>query len=241
MNPENSDDFEDDELEDSELKNSGHNDKEFKAERDRCSEWVFNNEKLQAHAASRAKKKKYPQGIIEDARQKMLEGVLRQYGKGKNKLQKLWRNIEKQSSSAAQHDPEEELTIYLKKTFNNKCIDVLKEIGFIQNEDGEWILREEPTDQPVGDGNVTPPNNAVEKSEMWQRIRVCIRNHYRSKHLATYLQIINLWEEGVHKPVDICLKIPGLSPKTYNDLQGALNEFLDNHRNCWVDEEEVQP
>jgi hypothetical protein len=231
--------FEDDELEDNELESSGHNDKEFKAERDRFAEWVFDNEKLQAHAASRAKKKKYPQGIIEDARQKMLEGVLRQYGKGKNKLQILWRNIEKQSS-AAQHDPEEELTIYLKKTFNNKCIDVLKEIGFIQNEDGEWILREEPTDQPVGDGNVTPPNNAVEKSEMWQRIRVCIRNHYRSKHLATYLQIINFWEVGIREPQAICPSITGLTPSSYNDLQGALNEFLNNHRDCWVDEEEVQ-
>ncbi len=238
MNPDNSDDFEDDELEISELENSGHNEKEFKAERDRFAEWVFDNEKLQAHAASRAKKKKYPDGIIQDARQKMLEGVLRQYGKGKNKLQKLWRNIEKQSSTA-QHDPEKELTIYLKKSFNNKCIDVLKEIGFILNEDGEWILREKPTDQPVDDRIVTPPNNAVENSEMWQRIRVCIRNHYRSKHRSTCIAIINFWEVGIREPQVICPSITGLTPSSYNDLQGALNDFLSNHRNCWIDEEEV--
>ena len=58
---------------------------EFIAERHRFLEWVFQNQKLHGHAASRARKKNYPPGIIDDARQKMLEGVLRRYGKGKNK------------------------------------------------------------------------------------------------------------------------------------------------------------
>ena len=210
---------------------------EFIAERDRFLEWVYKNEELQAHAASRAKKKKYPQGIIEDARQKMLEAALRRYGKGVNKLQELWRNVEKQYA-ATQKNPKEELTIYLKKAFNNKCIDVLKEIGLIQTEDGEWILIEEPTDQPEGGGNVIPPFDGVENSELWQRIRFCIREHYRSKHLATYIAIINFWEVGIREPKDICPNIAGLTPSSYNDLQGALNEFLKKHFNCWRNDED---
>ena len=210
---------------------------EFIAERNRFLEWVYNNEELQAHAASRAKKKKYPRGIIEEARQKMLEGALRRYGKGENKLQKLWRNVEKQYV-ATQKNPKEELTIYLKTTFNNKCIDVLKEIGFIQNEDGEWIIREEPTDQPVGDGNVISYFDGVENSELGQRIRFCIREHCRSKHLATYIGIINFWEVGIREPQAICASISGLTPSSYNDLQGALIDFLKKHRDCWFNDED---
>ena len=210
---------------------------EFIAERHRFLEWVFQNQKLHGHAASRARKKNYPPGIIDDARQKMLEGALRRYGKGTNKLQKLWRNVEKQYA-AKQEKPMEELTIYLKKTFNNICIDVLKEIGFIQNEDGEWIIREEPTDQPVGNGPVVSSGEEVENSELWQRIRFCLRAHYRSKHLSTFIAIINFWQVGIREPQAICPSIAGLTPSSYNDFQVALNDFLKKHRDCWQDKEE---
>ena len=46
MNPDNSDNFEDDESEDSEFENHGNKGKDFEAERDRFVDWVYNNESL---------------------------------------------------------------------------------------------------------------------------------------------------------------------------------------------------
>ena len=81
MNPDNSDNFDDDESEDSEFENHGNKGKDFEAERDRFMDWIYNNEELKAHRASRFRN--YPRGVVEEAELKFYLDLFRQYGKGK--------------------------------------------------------------------------------------------------------------------------------------------------------------
>ena len=224
---------------------------EFIAERHRFLEWVFQNEELKNHLKWRVLKMKVPVDkaeLIKEVESRVYTYCLTGYGK-KNEFQNLWRDVENPQNSTRK-DPKQELLMFLKKTNNSKCIDAISP-DTIPNPNEEDVKTGGPTH--IGWTDITDdieildkssqdndPQVLIDDSSMGNRIRECLRKECRSKYLATYLQIINLWEMGVHKPVDICLKIPGLSPKTYNDLQGSLREFLKKNVNCWLNDEDEE-
>ena len=223
---------------------------EFIAERHRFLEWVFHNEELKKHLKSHVINMRIPvdtDQLIEEVRSRVYEYCTSGYGKG-NKFQTLWRAFENPQNSG-RRDPAKDLMIFLKKTFNSKCIDAIKpytkpnpNLKEVENGGPKFVIKVElegdhaKLEQAVD----IEPEFLNSDSGLGYRIRQCLRKDCRSKYLATYLQIINLWEEGVHKPVDICLKIPGLTPKTYNDLQGSLREFLKKNVNCWLNDEDEE-
>lgn len=224
---------------------------EFITERLRFLEWVFHNEELKKHLKSHVFKMKIPvdkkYGLIEEVQSRVYEYCTSGYGKN-NKFQTLWRAFENQHNSG-RRDPAKDLLMCLKNTFNSKCIDAIKpytkpnpDKKDVENEGPKFVVKEElegdyaNLERPVH----MEPEVLNSDSGLGYRIRQCLRKDCRSKYLATYLQIINLWEEGVRKPVDICLKIPGLTPKTYNDIQGSLREFLNKNVNCWLNDEDEE-
>jgi hypothetical protein len=222
--------------------------KELIAERHRFLEWVFYNEELQKHLKSHVFKMRIPvdkDELIEEVRSRVYEYCTSGYGKD-NKFQTLWRAFENQHNSG-RRDPAKDLLVCLKNTFNSKCIDAIKpytkpnpNLTEVQKGGPKFVIRVEL------EGDHAKLEQAVDiepeffnsDSGMGNRIRECLRKDCRSKHLSTFIAIINLWEEGVDKPVDICLKIPGLSPKTYNDLQGSLRKFLKKNVKFWLNDEE---
>jgi hypothetical protein len=231
---------------------AGNASAEFIAERHRFLEWIFHNEELKNHLKWRVFKMNIPvdtDELIEDVRSRVYEYCTSGYGKG-NKFQTLWRAFENPQNSG-RRDPAKDLLVCLKNTINTKCIDAIKpytkpnpDLTEVQKGGPKFVVKVEITN------DITKLDKAVDMepeflnsdSGLGYRIRQCLGEHYRSKHLETFLQIINLWEEGINKPVDICLKIPGLTPRSYNDLQGSLREFLKKHVNCWIsDEDEEDP
>jgi hypothetical protein len=209
MNPDNSDNFDDDESEDSEFENCGDKGKDFEAERDRFMDWIYNNEELKAHRASRFRN--YPRGVVEEAELKFYLDLFRQYGKGKNQFLKMWRKIEKQHD-ATRKKHEKSLTIFLKTAFINKCKDVMKNMRLFkepgeeqfEDRDQKWTSQEILTDDFSPHDLIKVVNGSfdeLEKSELWQRVRNCVKKNCRAKYLATFIQIINLWEVGDRKSV----------------------------------------
>ncbi len=247
MNPDNSDNFEDDESEDSEVESYGHNDKEFAAERDRFIAWFYNNEELQAHQTSRTHK--YPQEVVEEAQLELALALFRQYGIGKNQLQKMWREIEKEHDATRKNRLMKNFTIFLKSSFNNKCKDVMKKKRLIK-EPGEeqFPVRDQRwTSQEILTADFSPHDlimmvngsfDELEKSELWQRIRNCVKKNCRAKYLATFIQIINLWEVGTFTPEEICYEISGLDETTYAARRRSIIESLKNNLDCWFNDEE---
>ena len=228
---------------------AGNASAEFIDERHRFLEWVFSNEELKNHRKRLVFKMNIPvdkHKLIEEVESRVYTYCMSGYGK-KNELQNLWRDVENPQNSTRK-DPKQELLNYLKKTNNSKCIDAISP-DTIPNPNEEDVKAGEPIyigrtdltgdieilDQSSQDNE--PPVHIVD-SGMGIRIRECLRKDCRSKHLSTFIAIINLWEEGIDKPVDICLKIPGLSPKTYNDLQGSLREFLKKNVKFWLNDED---
>ena len=225
---------------------------EFIAERHRFLEWVFHNGELQKHLKSHISKMRIPvdkkDELIEEVLSRVYEYLTSGYGKD-NKFQTLWRAFENQHNSGRK-DPVKDLLACLKNTCNTRCIDYIKSRTILNPNDDDvkaggpkYIGRIETTaDIEILDNSSqnNDPQVHIDDSRRGNRIRECLRKDCRSKYLATYLQIINLWEEGVHKPVDICLKIPGLTPKTYNDIQGSLREFLKKNVNCWLNDEDEE-
>lgn len=246
MNPDNSDNFEDDESEDSEFENRGNKGKDFEAERDRFIGWFYNNEELHAHQASRAHKN--PQEVVEEAQLELPLALFRQYGKGRNQLQKMWRDVEKHHD-ATRKKHEKSLTKFLKSSFNNKCKDVMKKKGLIK-EPGEeqFEIRDQKwTSQEILTADFSPHDlimvvngsfDELEKSEYWQRIRNCVKKYCRANYLATFIQIINLWEVGTHKPEEICIEISGLNETTYAARRRSIIEALKKNLDCWFNDEE---
>ena len=245
MNPDNSDNFDDDESEDSEFENHGNKGKDFEAERDRFVDWVYNNEELRAHEASRTRK--YPQEVVEEAELQFPLDLYRQYGKGKNKSQQLWRNVEKQHD-ATRKKHEKSLTIFLKSSFNNKCKDVMKKLRLFKEpgeekyavRDQKWTSREILTADFSPHDLIMVVNSSfdeLEKAEYWQRIRNCLKKHCRANYLATFIQIINLWEVGTHKPEEICIEISRLNKTSYAARRRSIIEALKNNLDCWFNAE----
>ena len=78
----------------------------------------------------------------------------------------------------------------------------------------------------------------LEKAEYWQRIRNCLKKHCRANYLATFIQIINLWEVGTFKPEEICYEISGLDETTYAARRRSIIEALKNNLDCWFNDEE---
>jgi hypothetical protein len=225
----------------------GSEDKKFTAERDRFINWLYQNTDLASHQNSRYKK--VDKRDVDLAIQNFPGILFGRFGTGDNKLQEMWRDVEMPLASTRKN-PEKELTIYLKKSFNFLCIDVTKKRKFKEAAEKEFKEQDQQyTGREVlipdfsifnylGDGN--DPYRNLDNSEIWTRIRFCLRMHCRSKHLATYIAIINFWEVGIREPKDICPNIAGLTPSSYNDLQGALNEFLKKHFNCWRNDEDKE-
>ena len=223
----------------------GSEDKKFTAERDRFINWLYQNRDLESH--QKARYKKTYKGAVEQAIQDFPMVMFRRFGKGKNKLREIWRDVEMPLASTRKN-PEKELTTFLKKSFNYLCIDVMKKRTFKEAAEQEFKEQDQQyTGREVlipdfsifnylGDGN--DPFRNLDNSEIWTRIRFCLRMHCRSKHLATYIGIINFWEVGIREPKDICPNIAGLTPSSYNDLQGALIDFLKKHRDCWFNDED---
>ena len=222
---------------------------EFIAERHRFLEWVFSNEELKNHRRRLVFNMNIPvdkHKLIEEVESRVYTYCMSGYGK-KNELQNLWRDVENPENSTRK-DPKQELLKFLKATNNSKCIDAISP-DTIPNPNEEDVKAGGP--KYIGRTDITgdieildqssqdnDPQVHIVDSGMGNRIRECLRKDCRSKHLSTFIAIINLWEEGVDKPVDICLKIPGLTPKTYNDLQGSLREFLKKNVKFWLNDEE---
>ena len=253
MNPDNSDNFEDDESEDSEFENHGNKGKDFEAERDRFLTWLFNDEDLKRYLKWNIFKLRVPidrDDLFDEVSSRVYLYCFTEYGKS-NQIQSLWQAFENSQSSSHQA-AKQDLLRFFKTIYKHKTIDVIKSGTELNpNANEEDIEAGEPKYIPKVEITAdterlekASPNNELEflisDSGKGNRIRNCLRKLCHSKHLATYLQIINLWEMGVHKPVDICLKIPGLSPKTYNDLQGSLREFLKKNVNCWLNDEDEE-
>ena len=223
----------------------GSEDKKFTAERDRFINWLYQNTDLASHQNSRYKK--VDKRDLNLAIQNFPGVLFGRFGTGDNKLQDMWRDVEMPLASTRKN-PEKELTIYLKTSFNFLCIDVTKKRKFkeaakkkFKEQDQPYTVREVLIPDfsifdYLGDGN--DPYCDLENAELWTRIRVCLRTHCRSKHLATYIGIINFWEVGIREPQAICASISGLTPSSYNDLQGALIDFLKKHRDCWFNDED---
>lgn len=220
---------------------------EFIAERDHFLEWVYNNQELKKHIVRRAIKRGYSQELVEEGRSRMYEYCLTGYGKD-NQFQRLWQDIENPQKSSRK-DPEIHLLTYLKSTFNSKLIDAIKPLTFLPPEEEKFPVRdqihtshEEPTSDSSKIDGVThddEPEFVLNGSGMANRIRNCIRKHNRTRHRETWIKIINLWENGYKKePRFICASIPGLTPSSYNDLQGALIDFLKKHRDDWFNDED---
>ena len=228
---------------------------EFITERDRFLTWLFNDEDLKRYLKWNIFKLRVPidrDDLFDEVSSRVYLYCFTAYGKS-NQIQSLWQAFENSQSSSHQA-AKQDLLRFFKTIYKHKTIDVIKSGTELNpNANEEDIEAGEPKYIPKVEITAdterlekASPNNELEflisDSGKGNRIRNCLRKLCHSKHLATYLKIINLWEEGVHKPADICLKIPGLSPKTYNDLQGSLREFLKKNVNCWQnDENEEDP
>ena len=223
---------------------------EFIAERRRFLDWVFYNEELQKHLKRRVFKMKVPvdkDELVKEVRSRVFEYCTSGYGKG-NQFQTLWRAFENPQNSS-HRDPAKDLLSCLKDTINTKSIDAIKpytkpnpDQKEVEKGGPKYVAKEKLTndEEELETAQDTEPGFLNSDSDAGYRIRQCLRKHCRSKHLETFLKIINLWEEGINKPVDICLKIPGLTPRSYNDLQGSLREFLTKHVNCWISDEDKE-